>query len=212
MISIIIPVLNQLEYTKQILNDITQKIKSEYEIIVIDDWSTDWTIEFLSKLENIRFYKNEKTWVNAARNYWVELAKWDYILIINNDIVLTDWIDLKIINWFEDNIKIVCPLTTRGKDKFKLPLFKKDDNIAWRCFMIENKNLFPIDNRLDIRYWDDYLFYKSNKQIKYIEWIIHHYESKTINSPEIKEQIQKRINKDKLNRQIILDENNRKNI
>lgn len=60
-ISIVIPVLNQWRFTEQILNDIPLKIKSDYEIIVIDNGSTDETQKKLKEMPHIivlRYPKN----------------------------------------------------------------------------------------------------------------------------------------------------------
>ena len=165
MLSIIIPVKNQLFYTKNILEEIKQKVKSDHEIIIINDNSTDWTDEYLSSLEWITYIKSETDiGVNKAWNIWVEKAQWDYIWIINNDLTLTDWIDLKLINWFDDETDIVCPVSTTWPNKFELPIIVNDNNIAWRCFMLKDKSLFPIDERLDIWYGDDWLYMKSKKE------------------------------------------------
>lgn len=207
MISIIIPVKNQLEFTKLILQDIKEKIISEYEVIIINDNSTDWTDEWIrNNFKGIYISSDEDIWVNKAWNIWVENSSGEYILIINNDIVFTEWIDIKLIDWFDEWISIVCPTSTIWPDKWKLPLVKKRDNICGWCYMMRREDWKPIDSRLDIWYWDDWIYITNNKKVKYICWIIHHYESRTLNSPEIKQQIQKRIDNDKLNWKIILDE------
>lgn len=51
MLSIIIPVKNQLYYTKQIYDEIKTKCPYEHEIIFINDNSADDTEAFLSLIE-----------------------------------------------------------------------------------------------------------------------------------------------------------------
>ena len=101
-------------------------------------------------------------WVNKSWNFWVDKSIWDYLLIINNDIVLTEWIDLELINWFDENTKIVCPISTIWPNKWELPLRVNTDNIAWWCFMIKKEDWQPVDERLDIRYWDNWIYHIHN--------------------------------------------------
>lgn len=181
MISIILPVFWQDFYTKQILEDIPIKIKSDYEIILLD-WPE---------------------WVNEKWNKWYEQAKWDYLLFLNNDLVLTEWIDLKLIEVLKHH-KIACPYTTEGKEKFFVPLVTKENNIAWWCFMIEKKNWIPIDERLDIWFWDNWIYEKLGKDVWY-NGIVHHFVSKTLQTPEKRQEFNKRLHMDVLNWNIIKD-------
>lgn len=184
MISIILPVLWQEHYTQAILEDIPLKVKSDYEIILLD-----W-------LE----------WVNEKWCKWVEQAKWEYIWILNNDLVLTEWLDLKLIKLLFTN-KVACPMSTRWRDKFCLPLITttSEHNIAGWCFMMKKKDWIPIDSRLDIWYWDNWI-YETQWRSVWFDWLCHHFESSTINSPEIKEQIKSRIDNDKLMWNVVCDE------
>lgn len=69
MISVIIPVKDQLYYTKNILEDIPKKLTLPYEIIVISDNSRDDTNEYLASRTDIRsIIHAENIGVNAAWN------------------------------------------------------------------------------------------------------------------------------------------------
>jgi len=64
-LSILIPVRNEEENVKIISNEIIKKIKTNnYEIVFINDFSQDQTIEELDKLKqlnsNIVYYNNDK--------------------------------------------------------------------------------------------------------------------------------------------------------
>jgi glycosyltransferase involved in cell wall biosynthesis len=52
-LSIIAPVYEQARMTEQFLNDIPQKIKSDYELIIIDNGSSQETKELLKKYKDI---------------------------------------------------------------------------------------------------------------------------------------------------------------
>lgn len=52
-LSIVVPVLDQARMTEQFLNDIPKKIKSDYEIIVIDNGSAKDTKDLLDRYPDI---------------------------------------------------------------------------------------------------------------------------------------------------------------
>ena len=70
-LSILIPVRNEEENVKIISNEIIKKIKTNnYEIVFINDFSQDQTIEELNKLKqlnsNIVYYNNDKKGLGGA--------------------------------------------------------------------------------------------------------------------------------------------------
>ena len=205
MLSIIIPVKNQLFYTKSIYNEIRNKCPYEYEIIFINDNSTDKTWEFLASIEsdNVKIVTQiESIWVNKARNIGVSIAKNDLCLIINNDIVFTsDTIQNLVEKADRENYKVIWPVSTHNSNKWELPVFIKEDNICWWCYLIRKQdNIFPIPEELVLRYWDDRIYHKIGKKPQRVgEALVHHYESRTLNqSTEIRRRVDKTIATDKI--------------
>ncbi len=85
--SIIIPVWNQWEYTRRCLKTILANTHEiPYEVIVIDNGSTDRTEELLSGAENITVIRNSS---NAgyllACNQGAAAAKGEHLVLLNND-------------------------------------------------------------------------------------------------------------------------------
>ena len=87
-VSFIIPVYNQLKYTIDCLNDIVLQTKISYEIIVVDNNSTDGTEDFIKGFEHkITYIKNESNLGFAkAVNQGIQSAAGKYCLLINNDV------------------------------------------------------------------------------------------------------------------------------
>ncbi|NJJ41638.1 glycosyltransferase family 2 protein [Paenibacillus apii] len=90
LISIIMPAYNCEKYVEEAINSVLAQTYQNYELIVIDDGSTDGTvkkIENLRKVDNrIRLYINEKNQgVAETRNKGVSIAKGDWIAFLDSD-------------------------------------------------------------------------------------------------------------------------------
>jgi O-antigen biosynthesis protein len=90
-VSIVIPVYNKLEYTLNCLNSICEYTEGNYEVIVVDDCSTDETPRILSKVKNIRFIRNNKNsgFIDSC-NHGAETSRGNHILFLNNDTLVTE--------------------------------------------------------------------------------------------------------------------------
>ncbi|GAB6087928.1 glycosyltransferase family 2 protein [Alkaliphilus crotonatoxidans] len=86
MVSIIIPVYNQLHLTRNCINLIQQHTEGEYEIIVVNNGSTDRTKKVLDRIRNIRVIHNQYNEGFAkACNKGITRARGDLLLLLNND-------------------------------------------------------------------------------------------------------------------------------
>lgn len=99
-ISIIIPTFNKWEYTEKCLNSISETCDSvSYEIIVVDNGSTDGTRERLRKLRegnsNLIVIKNSENLGYAkANNIGAQKSSGKYLVFLNNDTVAyPGWIE-----------------------------------------------------------------------------------------------------------------------
>ncbi len=114
IVSIIIPVFNQLEYTKLVIESIREYTNIPYEIIVIDNASSDGTFEYLSSLADIKLIRNSQNYgFPKAVNQGLAVAKGKYIVILNNDVIVTDkWVEGLIEHLEEDeSIGIIGPMS-----------------------------------------------------------------------------------------------------
>lgn len=88
MVSIIIPLFNRLEYTRQCLGALARCTPGKlYEVILVDNGSTDGTGEFLGCLGgSFRIVRNENNLGFArACNQGANAARGKYLLFLNND-------------------------------------------------------------------------------------------------------------------------------
>lgn len=89
-LSILIPVRNEEENVNIISSEILKKIKvNDYEIVFINDFSEDKTIQELDKLKllnsNIFYYNNNKKGLGGAIDLGIQKSKGEFICIMMSD-------------------------------------------------------------------------------------------------------------------------------
>ncbi len=112
--SIVILTYNQLDYTRITIDSIRRHTKSPYEIIIVDNASTDGTVEYLKAQKDIRtIFNEENVGFPAGCNQGMGVAKGDYIVLLNNDVIVTDgWLEGMIeCSEADPKIGIVGPMT-----------------------------------------------------------------------------------------------------
>ena len=82
--SIIIPNYNKEDYVEETLNSIFNQTYKNFEVIVIDDASSDNSIEKIKKFDVRLFHTNRKM-AGGARNVGLDNATGDYILFLDSD-------------------------------------------------------------------------------------------------------------------------------
>ncbi|MGB5156070.1 MAG: glycosyltransferase [Desulfobacterales bacterium] len=88
-ISICIPTYNRKEYLKETLKSIFDQTYSNYEIVIVDDGSTDGTEQMLKKEGfTVRYHWQKNSGDATARNKLIELARGKHITFIDSDDLL----------------------------------------------------------------------------------------------------------------------------
>ena len=84
--SVIIPTFNRKELVKRAIKSVLNQSYKEFELIVIDDASTDGTYEELKNISGIKLLVNEKNrGVSYSRNRGIKEAKGNIIAFLDSD-------------------------------------------------------------------------------------------------------------------------------
>lgn len=96
--SVVIPTYNRLPILQKCLlalenQDLTDQKVSNYEIIVVDDGSTDGTLDWIcdnfSLLPHVKTFTQNHGGAASARNLGIDNANGDWIIFIDSDLVVT---------------------------------------------------------------------------------------------------------------------------
>ena len=88
-ISIIVPVYNVEKYLKRCIDSILNQSFTDFELILVDDGSTDNSGEIIDeyaiKDERIKVIHKENGGLSSARNVGIEYSKGNYIAFVDSD-------------------------------------------------------------------------------------------------------------------------------
>lgn len=141
-VSIIIPVYNSEKYIGKCLDSIISQTYSNYEIIVVNDGSTDGSKEVIESYtkkypEKIWFINQENKGVANTRNDCIKRANGKYIMFIDND----DWIDSDYVETFinaieKDDLDVVIGGYRRPSDTGKIIRNVELKDEEWSKFIV----------------------------------------------------------------------------
>jgi len=85
-VSVIIPTYNRANFVTKAIDSVLAQAFNDYEIIVIDDGSTDNTREVLKPYrDKIQYIHQKNSGVSAARNAGIKIAKGEWIAFLDSD-------------------------------------------------------------------------------------------------------------------------------
>lgn len=144
LISVIIPAYNSEAIIERCVKSIlSQSLSREkYEIIVVDDGSTDQTAYLAKKsgVDSVISIKNQGIWI--ARKVGVESSKGKFIATIDSDCeVLDDWLNI-ISNELEQNSAITGPLLNGNEH----------NKVSWAEYLMEFSEFHEFKKRSNAEY------------------------------------------------------------
>ena len=87
LFSIIIPTYNRAHTLDRAIRSVLTQTYSHFELLIVDDGSTDNTEEIVGRIadERICYFKKKNEERNIARNFGVDRAQGDYICFLDSD-------------------------------------------------------------------------------------------------------------------------------
>ncbi len=208
--SIVIPVFNQLHYTRQCIESLlADPHRPDYEIIVVNNGSSDGTREYLDELsarvgaggrDVLRPIHNaENRGVAPAWNQGVAASTGDPIAILNNDIVLTSgWLQGCVQTMEHHELAMVSPFAGTEALDYDLAAKARDftavnRDALWRsydfCCVVLRRSTWqavgPFDEKFLVGGYEDtdYAYRLREKGLRYGVTgasYIHHFGSQTL--------------------------------
>jgi GT2 family glycosyltransferase len=180
--SIYLPVWNELSYTQQCMDTLLRHTNYPFELIVINNGSSDGTTQYLKNLNpNTPYIRDYKIITNIynlgttkAGNQGLRAANGDFISHISNDIIFEEnWLS-ELIGYLEKNPKsgAVCPYTLLGGDQGTYPERKQkhleetkgepSQGLLAACYVMTREVVEIVgyyDEQFEVSSWEDVDYY-----------------------------------------------------
>lgn len=91
--SIIVPVYNRPDEVDELLESLSRQAFLDFEVIIVEDGSAipcKTVCEKYAQKLNLKYYNKENSGPGQSRNYGVERANGEYVIILDSDVVLPD--------------------------------------------------------------------------------------------------------------------------
>ena len=177
-VSIVIPTFNRISILKKCLKALEKQLLNEnisnYEVIVVDDGSTDGTTSWIRNndevLPHVVLYEQEHGGPALGRNLGVMKSKYEIIIFIDSDLIvlenfITSHVDKLLFSWNKNNKKCFTYGSVINTSNFKDPeseMYKLTDvsfayfatgNVAISKELLLNVGLF--DTSFSLYGWED---------------------------------------------------------
>ena len=127
-VSIVIPLYNQLKYTKLCLESLRSTLNVLPEIILVDNASTDGTADYLRTLSNIKVISNtENLGFAGGCNTGIRAASGDWVVVLNNDVIVAPgWLEGMLNAADRWNLQIVTPAIREGEFDYDIGAYARE--------------------------------------------------------------------------------------
>ncbi len=134
LVSVIIPVFNEEENIERLLVSIKEQSYENWEAIVVDDGSSDRTVD-IAKHHTDKVFLRSHAERSVQRNFGAQEAKGKYFLFLDADMELTPGVIKDCVNNIHSNMGLVIPERTVGKGfmaevrKFERSMYVGDSTV-----------------------------------------------------------------------------------
>lgn len=144
-VSVIIPTYNRGQYITQALDSVLSQTYHDYEIIVVDDGSTDNTQEILKKYDGkFKSIIKENQGISKTRNRGIEESTGEYIAFLDSD---DYWAPEKL----EEQVKVLDRYPNVGIVYSRMPIINgRGEKIGMKPAGVSGKNFKEL-----LQFWGD---------------------------------------------------------
>ncbi|MGB6839046.1 MAG: glycosyltransferase, partial [Microgenomates group bacterium] len=146
IVSIIILSHDAVEYTKICIESIVKsKTKIPYELIIVDNGSTEKTREYIRKIDAVKYFSSVNLGVSNGRNIGFSLSSpyADFVCFLDNDTMVPDyWVD-KFVETMQSNPQLGIAGSSSNVRNLKTEGFNKNLRSEWLSFCEKNISLSP---------------------------------------------------------------------
>ena len=112
LFSVIVTVYNKERVLQETLDSIKEQTYGEYECIIIDDGSTDNSMniakEYCKECNNFNYFKYQNSGVGTARNRGINNANGEYIIFVDGDDIIEKDLLERLVNYIQnDDIDLI---------------------------------------------------------------------------------------------------------
>jgi len=154
-VSVIIPTYNREAFLKRAIKSVLGQTFQDFELIIVDDGSTDKTKELVDSFDNDKIkyiYQENSGGAARPKNTGIKIAQGEYIAILDSD---DEWLPRKLekqLKFFENypEISVIgCNFLINGRKEYKIPKYKNvfkrmlaTDDIGPGSIMVYKKEVF----------------------------------------------------------------------
>ena len=135
IVSIIIPIYNAEKYLNNCINSVINQTYKQIEVLLINDGSTDSTIDILNEYQKkdkrVKVITQKNSGVSVARNNGIKHATGKYIMFIDSD----DWIENTFVEQMVNKIK------KENVDVVRCSYYNEYNNYT------EKENMYDLSNK-----------------------------------------------------------------
>lgn len=157
-ISVIVPVYNTAKYLHRCLDSILQQSFKDFEVLLVDDGSTDKSLSicssFASNDDRIKVFHQENKGVTAARKIGLEHSRGEFICFVDSDDIIEKSALSVLISKMTDDVDVVITWESveqiiSGKEYVNRLLLKSTTLALWG--KLYRKEIIVASGALDIR-------------------------------------------------------------
>lgn len=145
IVSIIVPTHNRAKFLKLAVESVLAQTFSDWELIVVDDGSSDNTRQIVESVQDhrLRYLYQESSERSAARNFGVRIAQGKFLVFLDDDDLLrADMIQRALKEFENPEVAVVYSalklIDEQGQEFPQVPICNKAEGNVFRQLLVES--------------------------------------------------------------------------